>query len=116
MDDRPQDCGSTVHGGDFCREVKCATWLEMEERDRTTKVSVTDISRSMDEINAPETVKMAADRVEPEGLQRVFIAGEMLPWKKITFEVEHVGPDRIVLRPLSTTSAFRKKKARGQAT
>lgn len=63
---------------------------------------------------AGQEIRMAAEEVKPVGLQTIIRAGEMLPWKHINFVVEHVSFDRVVLKPTSTTNAFKKKKARGQ--
>src|SRR5690242_15974477 len=95
-------CGATSHGDSACRATGCEVGKDEK------KMSVTDTSNRQQESNANSTVRMAAEKVEPEGLQKAFSMGEMLPWKRINFEVEHVGVDRIVLRPVSTTSSFQK--------
>lgn len=52
------------------------------------------------------------EKAEKLGLAMVIKPGEMLPWKRIWFEVESVFKDRIVLKPMTTTASLKKAKER----
>jgi hypothetical protein len=50
----------------------------------------------------------------PQGLQKAFTQGEMIPLKGIWFEIEDVSPTRLRLQPKTMTAARRKEIHNGR--